>query len=118
MSGRIRHQGDQSLKARTSGFDHGSANRPERRLRALAKYRVLDFPLCRVTAVPGKLPRFAALARSGEAVSNPQDNRERNLKIAENEASRERKSDVRLTTWAIGITVVIALVVLAIFLKR
>lgn len=51
-------------------------------------------------------------------MSNSQDNRERNLKIAENEATRERKSDVRLTTWAIGITIVIALVVLAVFLKR
>jgi hypothetical protein len=52
-------------------------------------------------------------------VSQPQqDNRHRNLKIAENEAARERKSDVRLTTWAIGITIVVALVVLAIFLKR
>lgn len=47
-----------------------------------------------------------------------QDNRDRNLKIAENEATRERNSDVRLTSWAIGIAVVVALVVLAIFLKR
>jgi len=51
-------------------------------------------------------------------VSNPQDSRKRDLKIAENEAARERKSDVRLTTWAIGITIVVALIVLAIFLKR
>lgn len=46
-----------------------------------------------------------------------QDNRERDLKIAENEAKRELKSDVRLTTWAIGITVVVGLVVLAFLLK-
>ena len=51
-------------------------------------------------------------------MSNPQDNRERNLEIAENEATRERKSDVRLTSWAIGTTIVVALIVLAIFRKR
>ncbi len=52
-------------------------------------------------------------------MSDPEhDNRERNLKIAENEATRELKSDVRLTSWAIAVTVVVALIVLAIFLKR
>lgn len=52
-------------------------------------------------------------------MSNPeQDNRKRNLKIAENEASRELKSDIRLSTWAIGIAVVVGLVVLAFFLKN
>jgi len=52
-------------------------------------------------------------------VSDPEhDNRKRNLKIAENEAARELKSDVRLTTWAIVATVVIALIILAIFLKK
>lgn len=51
-------------------------------------------------------------------MNNPeQDNRKRDLKIAENEAKRELKSDVRLTTWAIGITVVVGLVVLAFLLK-
>lgn len=47
-----------------------------------------------------------------------QDNRKRDLKIAENEAARERKSSVRLTSWAVGITIVVALVILAVFLKR
>lgn len=52
-------------------------------------------------------------------MSNPEDdNRKRNLKIAENEATREFSSDVRLTTWAIGIAVVLGFVALAIFLKR
>jgi hypothetical protein len=52
-------------------------------------------------------------------VSDPdRDNRKRNQKIAENEAARELSGDVRLTTWAIGIAVVVALIVLAIFLKR
>ncbi|MBR2120562.1 MAG: hypothetical protein IJ935_18330 [Afipia sp.] len=52
-------------------------------------------------------------------MSDPeQDDRKRNLKIAENEAKRELKSDIRLTTWAIGLAVVVGLIVLAIFLKR
>jgi len=52
-------------------------------------------------------------------VSEPeQDNRKRNQEIAENEASRELKSDVRLSTWAIGVAVVLGLVVLAFFLKN
>lgn len=62
---------------------------------------------------------FCDLPKSGEAVSDPeQDNRKRNLKIAKNEAARELKSDVRLTSWAIAVAVVVALIVLAIFLKR
>lgn len=52
-------------------------------------------------------------------MSDPeQDNRKRNQKIADNEAKRELKSDIRLSTWAIGVAVVIGLIVLAIFLKR
>jgi hypothetical protein len=51
-------------------------------------------------------------------VSDPEhDNRKRNLKIAENEATREFSSDVRLSTWAIAIAVVVGLVVMAFFLK-
>lgn len=46
------------------------------------------------------------------------DSRKRDLKIARNEATREFTSDVRLTTWAIGIAVVIGLIVLAVFLKK
>lgn len=46
------------------------------------------------------------------------DNRKRNLKIAENEASRELASDTRLSVWAIAAAVVVILVVLAFFLKR
>lgn len=46
------------------------------------------------------------------------DNRKRNLKIAENEAKRELKSDVRLTTWAVALAAIVALVVLAFFLKK
>lgn len=42
----------------------------------------------------------------------------RDLKIAENEASRERASDARLATWAIGVTVIIVAVILVFFLKK
>ena len=52
-------------------------------------------------------------------MSEPEhDNRQRDLKIAKNEATRELTSDVRLSTWAIGIAIVIGLIVLAMFLKR
>lgn len=40
------------------------------------------------------------------------DNRERDLKIAKNEAAREFVSDIRLTTWAISIAVVFCLMAL------
>ncbi|MBN9596888.1 MAG: hypothetical protein J0G36_16250 [Afipia sp.] len=98
-------------------FDHGSEN-PGRRGLNEAIVRNIGFGLCGLIPEPVKLLRSFAPRRSGEAVSNPQDNRERNLEIAENEATRERKSDVRLTSWAIGTTIVVALIVLAIFLKR
>lgn len=52
-------------------------------------------------------------------MSDPEDDRrKRDRKIAENEATRELTSDVRLSTWAIGVAVVIGLIVLAMFLKR
>lgn len=52
-------------------------------------------------------------------MSDPEhNNRKRDLKIAENEAARELSSDIRLSTWAIGIAVVLGLVALALFLKR
>ena len=40
------------------------------------------------------------------------DNKTRDLKIAENEASRELASDIRLTTWAIGVAVILGLAAL------
>ena len=46
------------------------------------------------------------------------DIRKRNLKIAENEASRELRSDTRLATWAIVAVVVIGLIAFAFFLKK
>lgn len=46
-------------------------------------------------------------------------NKARDLKIARNEASREQASSVRISTWAIGIAVVLglAIVVLVLLLK-
>jgi hypothetical protein len=43
------------------------------------------------------------------------DNKTRDLKIAENEASRELASDVRLTTWAIGVAVILAIGCIVVF---
>lgn len=47
-----------------------------------------------------------------------QDTRRRDQTIAKNEASRELKSDLRLTAWAVGLVVIVGLIVLAIMLKR
>ncbi|WP_424631395.1 hypothetical protein [Bradyrhizobium sp. SYSU BS000235] len=44
------------------------------------------------------------------------DDKTRDLKIARNEASRELASSVRVTTWAIGIAVVLGLAVLVVIL--
>lgn len=46
------------------------------------------------------------------------NNKARDLKIAENEASRELASDIRLSTWAIGIAVVLGLAVLVFVLMQ
>lgn len=44
------------------------------------------------------------------------NNKTRDLKIARNEASRELASSVRVTTWAIGIAVVLGLAVSVVIL--
>jgi len=46
--------------------------------------------------------------------SSDQDNKQRNREIAENEAKREMVSNVRVSTWAIVVTVVIGIVVFGI----
>jgi len=46
--------------------------------------------------------------------SSDQHNKQRNREIAENEAKREMVSNVRVSTWAIVITVVIGIVVFGI----
>lgn len=47
-----------------------------------------------------------------------QDNRARDLKIAANEEKRELASDIRLSTWAIGLAVVFALIVVMFMLMK
>ena len=42
--------------------------------------------------------------------SSDQDDKQRNREIAENEAKREMVSNVRVSTWAIVVTVVIGIV--------
>jgi hypothetical protein len=42
--------------------------------------------------------------------SSDQDNRQRNREVAENEAKREMVSSVRVSTWAIVVTIVIGVI--------
>ena len=53
--------------------------------------------------------------------SSDPENKQRNREIAENEAKREAVSSVRVSTWAIAVTVVIGVIVFGIvwaWLKR
>jgi Flp pilus assembly protein TadB len=47
-------------------------------------------------------------------MSSPDENRQRNRKIAENEANRQAVGDVRVSVWAIAVSVVVGLIVLGI----
>jgi hypothetical protein len=46
--------------------------------------------------------------------SSDQDNRQRNREVAENEAKREMVSNVRVSSWAIAVTVLIGVIVFGI----
>ena len=46
--------------------------------------------------------------------SSDQENKQRNREIAENEAKREMVSNVRVSSWAIVVTVIVGLVVFGI----
>ncbi|MBR1245443.1 hypothetical protein JQ609_00710 [Bradyrhizobium sp. AUGA SZCCT0169] len=46
--------------------------------------------------------------------SSDQENRQRNREIAENEAKREVISNVRVSTWAIAVTVIAGVIVFGI----
>ncbi len=46
--------------------------------------------------------------------SSNQENKDRNREIAENEARREAVSSVRVSAWAIAITVIVGVIVFAI----
>ena len=43
--------------------------------------------------------------------SSDQENKQRNREIAENEAKREMVSNVRVSSWAIAVTIIIGVVV-------
>jgi hypothetical protein len=46
--------------------------------------------------------------------SSDQDDKQRNRQIAENEAKREAVSSVRVSTWAIVVTIIIGVIVFGI----
>ena len=46
--------------------------------------------------------------------SSDQDNKDRDREIAENEARREAASDVRVSTWAIAVSIIAGLIVFGI----
>jgi hypothetical protein len=53
--------------------------------------------------------------------SSDQDNKKRNREIAENEADRQTVGDVRVSVWAIAVTVIAGIIVFAVawaWLKR
>jgi hypothetical protein len=46
--------------------------------------------------------------------SSDQENKQRNREIAENEAKREAVSSVRVSSWAIAVTVIVGMIVFGI----
>jgi len=56
---------------------------------------------------------MATIIRRGQAMNEPeQSEKERNREIARNESEREAVSSVRVSSWAIGIAVVLGLIAL------
>jgi hypothetical protein len=49
--------------------------------------------------------------------SSDQENKDRNREIAENEARRKKISNIRVSTWAIAVTVIAGMTVFAIAWK-
>ena len=47
-------------------------------------------------------------------MSSPDDNRQRNREIAENEANRQVVGDVRVSVWAIAVAIIAGLIVFGI----
>ena len=45
--------------------------------------------------------------------SSDQENKQRNREIADNEARREAVSDVRVSTWAVAIAVIVGVIAVA-----
>ena len=46
--------------------------------------------------------------------SSDRDDKQRNREIAENEAERQTVGDVRVSTWAIAVTIIVGVIVLGI----
>ena len=46
--------------------------------------------------------------------SSDQENRQRNREVAENEAKREMVSNVRVSSWAIAVTIIVGVMVFGI----
>ena len=46
--------------------------------------------------------------------SSDQENKQRNREIADNEARREAVSDVRVSTWAVAIAVIVGVIAVAV----
>jgi Flp pilus assembly protein TadB len=46
--------------------------------------------------------------------SSDQENKQRNREIAQNEAARQTTGDIRVSTWAIALTVIAGVIVFAI----
>ena len=46
--------------------------------------------------------------------SSDQDSKQRNREIADNEAKREMVSNVRVSTWAIAVTIIVGVIVFGI----
>ena len=42
--------------------------------------------------------------------SSDQENRQRNREVAENEAKREMASSIRVSTWAIAVTIIVGVI--------
>ena len=56
---------------------------------------------------------MATIIRGGQAMNEPeQSEKDRNREIARNESEREAVSSVRVSSWAIGIAVVLGLIAL------
>ncbi len=60
-------------------------------------------------------PLQRSIIGGGDSVSNSEsENKQRDRQIAHNEAKREAVSSVRVSSWAIGVAVVIGVIVFAI----
>ncbi|QOZ27901.1 hypothetical protein XH93_33030 [Bradyrhizobium sp. CCBAU 51753] len=62
-----------------------------------------------------RLPLFRIMLVSGDRpMSAPDQDKQRNREIAANEAEREAVSAVRVSSWAIGIAVILGVIAVAI----